>query len=564
MQLALGDYARYLCEEDFHIDDSDVRCSSIVVDIRITPRGSRSERAVAFTVEWIIEFGDIIQQEANGNQYIALRTKAAHDSVRGTYRIERFTLEKWPETKDWLTAKVKERKLRRLDSIFFYSIDPQRDIHTDLRDRSSFVSKLFSSVNYEDEDISEIEERIRTVNEEAVNKSVELTGLKAHLDGLNSCFQGTGTTEITPFPKRIRDLCKHVSIHFGDNVSNSFPMEYHGMGTRSWASLLAGRSFVEMTAQKHAAESKPFFSVYAVEEPEAHLHPNAQKTLYRQLAETNGQVVISTHSPYLASVSNCYEILSLRKMDTHVRLGRISPLDPEDQRRLYREILHSRGEILFATAIILCEGETEEQCLPILFAKYFKNEAYNLGVNFVGAGGSGKRYLPFFTLARDFCIPVFVFSDGETAAKKGLQSCYESVFGSVDISNCANITLLENADFEGYLLSEGYSSVLEDAISEIDGKGYVNDWMSKKQGTKKKSTPTQDPPCVTCKQPIYTNETRDYTIPNGRNIAIQEILDKRKTTYAPIIAHKLAAPDTCNFPAKITEFFEKVKAGASI
>jgi putative ATP-dependent endonuclease of OLD family len=99
-----------------------------------------------------------------------------------------------------------------------------------------------------------------------------------------------------------------------------------------------------------------------------------------------------------------------------------SDLEDKDRRRLQREVLHSRGEILFSKALVLCEGETEEQALPLLFKKYFDSEPFEMGISFVGIGGSGKKYLPFFTFGRDFDIPLFIFSDGDDAEKKQLKN----------------------------------------------------------------------------------------------------------------------------------------------
>jgi putative ATP-dependent endonuclease of OLD family len=44
----------------------------------------------------------------------------------------------------------------------------------------------------------------------------------------------------------------------------------------------------------------------------------------------------------------------------------------EELRKIYREVIHSKGELLFATAIVLSEGESEAQALPLLFETYFK------------------------------------------------------------------------------------------------------------------------------------------------------------------------------------------------
>ncbi|MCV6037686.1 ATP-dependent endonuclease, partial [Escherichia coli] len=84
---------------------------------------------------------------------------------------------------------------------------------------------------------------------------------------------------------------------------------------------------------------------------------------------------------------------------------------------------------MFSKAIVLSEGETEEQALPELFEAYTGKHPFSLGINFVGVNGSGAKYRPFLILAKDFNIPVFIFSDGEEQTVKDLKKNYEKVFG---------------------------------------------------------------------------------------------------------------------------------------
>ncbi|MDO9096890.1 MAG: AAA family ATPase, partial [Candidatus Methanoperedens sp.] len=350
LQLSLGDYSRYLSEEDFHIGTDEKRVLEILVDIRIVPVGDKGNRIQSFDDAWAAEFGDKIKAEANGNQFVALRTRSNSNPIKGGFDTSRATLEKWPDVISWQTEKVKETRMNtRLENMPFISIEAQRDIHQELREKSSFVGKVLSSVEYNPEDIKELELRIKDVNDEAVKKSSQLQSLKRHLENLNQSFQDSGSAEITPFPKKVRDLSKHFSIHFGNIASNAFSMEYHGMGTRSWASMLTVKAFTDLMAAKHEKEAEPFFPMLAAEEPEAHLHPNAQKTLYQQLIESKGQVIVSTHSPYLAAMANQSELRYLRKSSDDISARCLSPnLEKEDSRRLQREVIHSRGEILFS------------------------------------------------------------------------------------------------------------------------------------------------------------------------------------------------------------------------
>ncbi|MCI5222116.1 MAG: DUF2813 domain-containing protein [Candidatus Electrothrix sp. AR4] len=563
LQLSLGDYSRYLTDEDFHIGEDEKRQETITVDLRfIAIEGDT--RASEFSEKWQQELGDKIQAEADGKQFVAIRTTAKSDRVKGGYIVDRFHLNTWPERDEWQNAQVTtgNRLRKRLESIPFISIDAQRDIHNELKEKSSFIGRVLSSVEYDDEDVAELEHMVAEVNKEAIEKSEPLKQLKNHLDNLNQSFEGSGQTELTPFPKKIRDLSKRFSVHFGESDKNSFSMEYHGMGTRSWASLLTVKAFVELLAKNHEEEAEPFFPVLAAEEPEAHLHPNAQRTLYRQLIDTQGQVIISTHSPYIAGLAEIHEIKYLKKQESSVEVYQLrETFEGDDLRKLKREVVHSRGELLFSKAIVLSEGETEEQALPELFEAYTGKHPFALGINFVGVNGSGAKYRPFLILAKDLDIPVYIFSDGEEKIVKVLKKNYEKIFGPTDIEHADNITILNGTDFEGYLLSQGYNELIEQTIQEVAGENAVDNWIKKRNGTPLKPTRSDKPPCATCSQPIFESELRDYNGEDGRKKAILEILDSSKPLYSKKITKNMVKLPKEQFPDKIVDIFQKIESG---
>ncbi|TXK93140.1 ATP-dependent endonuclease, partial [Methylococcaceae bacterium CS4] len=319
----------------------------------------------------------------------------------------------------------------------------------------------------------------------------------------------------------------------------------------------------ELTGKNHQEEEKPFFPLIAAEEPEAHLHPNAQRKLYKQLIASNGQIIISTHSPYLAALANQSELraLSIASLGVCVNQLNVDLVGLEDQRKLQREVIHSRGELLFSKAIVLSEGETEEQSLPQLFTKYFGDNAFSMGINFIGVSGSGAKYRPFLRFAYDFNIPVFVFSDGEVKTTQELKKNYDKIFGETDIGNSPNITILDGTDFEGYLLDSGFEESIKNAIVKIDGTDKIDKWIEKKQGTQEKPQKTSQPPCETCKQPIFESPLRDYYSPDGQKKAMLEILDTKKPMYAQAVTEQLCKLDSDKLPPKIIELFKKIKAG---
>ena len=137
-------------------------------------------------------------------------------------------METWPDFEGWAEVKViSKRKIsKRYDALPFISIDAQRDIHQELREKTSYIGKVLSSIEYDEKDVEELEKMVADINEKAVAKSEPLSELKTHLDSLSQSFEGNGQTEITPFPKKIRDLSKRFTVHFGEHASNSFSMEY--------------------------------------------------------------------------------------------------------------------------------------------------------------------------------------------------------------------------------------------------------------------------------------------------------------------------------------------------
>jgi putative ATP-dependent endonuclease of OLD family len=558
LHLALGDYSRHLSEEDFYISSDQTPAPEILVDIKILPVDDHGKRTDKFSEAWQEEFQDRIQSEANFRQYVGLRTRSKRDEIKGGFETSYSVLRKWTDINNWLTENVEAPKtFARLTSILFIPIDAQRDIHQEIREKSSLVGKVLSSVKYDETEVNALEQLIKEVNDLAITKSGELTSLKTNLNKLSNSFEISGKAEITPFPRKIRDLSKYFSAHFGESEHSTFSMEYHGMGTRSWASMLIVKAFTELQNEKYQKDEKPFFPILAAEEPEAHLHPNAQKTLYRQLEESKGQVIISTHSPYVAAMADPNELRYLKKINDEIVVRYLS-LKPnniddeksrkfdEDRRKLKREVIHSRGEILFSKAIVLCEGETEEQALPLLFEKYFEKEAFVMGVNFIGVGGSGEKYIPFLTFGRDFDIPVFIFSDGELDIVQKLRESYKRIHGEIDITDCPNITILDGDDIEGYLISSGFQSVIESVICQQEGNTYIQHWKTKNQGQPSKKN-----------KPI-----KDYTGTDGHEKALLGIVDhRRKTKYAPLIAEKLCELEKEALPPKILEFFQKLENG---
>ncbi|MCY4001748.1 MAG: AAA family ATPase [Bacteroidetes bacterium] len=476
LQLALGNYSRYLSNDDFHIDSNDIRCEKIIVDLRIIPLNIQGMRKENFMEDWVDEFGNYLRSEAiDGKpekyQFLAMRTVAYPDPIKGGFSVDHFVLDQWVPFSLWQSVESKNdnRINRRFESIPFISVDAQRDIHQELRDRTSFIGKILSAVQYENTDVSELETLIASINEKAVAKSEPLRILKNQLDTMNQSADGDGIAEITPIPKKMRDLAKRFSIHFGDSDKNLFSMEYHGMGTRSWASMLAFKAFVELKAEIYQREHKAFNPIIALEEPESHLHPNAQRTLYQQLKNNpNSQVVVSTHSPYLPAISSLSEIRMLKKTHTGVQANSlIDDLNEWEVTKLRTKIIRHKGDIFFSKILILVEGETEENLIPGMFKLYSGSHLFEKGIDCIGVGG--KEYRPFLIFALSYDIPVCIISDNDKNTKSEVELQISKIQNEYDFDmtekNFSLEFLGEGKNLENELLS--IPNLREDLINAL-------------------------------------------------------------------------------------------------
>jgi len=353
LQTALSN-RQFITQDDFHYSGKK-SSEKIIIDIYIAPMGEDGKICNDFNEDWEVVFGeDRIKIGADDKSFIPLRTVVTYDVIKASYKTKQYILPDWPPFEDkeqeifWYQTANGSEKAFYFDEVQFFYIDAQRDILEDMKAKTSCLGKMISKIEYSDDDMAEIENQVKELNDKAVNSSPILANIKTTLKELDSAYYG--------------------------DAQASLPMEYHGMGTRSWSSLLTLKSFISLLHKNAEKEQTAFFPILAIEEPEAHLHPNAQKKLYSQIEGIKGQKIISTHSSYIAASAELDQIRSFYKMNASVACGSIDieKWSKEDIRKIKRQVIHTRGELFFSKVIIFFEGETEEQALPIFAEQYFK------------------------------------------------------------------------------------------------------------------------------------------------------------------------------------------------
>lgn len=180
-------------------------------------------------------------------------------------------------------------------------------------------------------------------------------------------------------------------------------------------------------------------SFLLIEEPEAHIHAQRQlrliQSLQNEAAENAHQIILTTHSPLLASVVSLENVTIMRGGIPFSLAKGQTLLDSNDYLYLERYLDATKANLFFAKGIIVVEGPAEELLLPTI-AKLLGKDLMEHGVSIVNVRGTGlRRYARIFQrkdmdlLLR---IPVACITDRDIMPDCAPAICINEAYTSVD------------------------------------------------------------------------------------------------------------------------------------
>lgn len=255
-----------------------------------------------------------------------------------------------------------------------------------------------------------------------------------------------------------------------------------GMGVQASLTIAILRAYSKLKLKNQT----PLF----IDEPELYLHPQARRKFYHvieELADSGTQIFLTTHSTEFVDLGHFDQIFLVRKnaeRGTYVRRADPQRFIDDLQNRLniktdanrlmleYCNAFENTGdsqkaaEGLFASKVLLVEGESESLILPFCFDRM--NYDYDgKGISIVRCGGKNELDR-FYRLYSEFGIPCFILFDGDfqnadTEDRKHTIKANKSIlslFGCTDDFPDGNV--------HDYYF--GFKTLLEDNLG-IDGIG---------------------------------------------------------------------------------------------
>lgn len=353
--------------------------------------------------------------------------------------------EKTQKTPDECLEKNPLGELIRVDTILASRdfSDPQGQADSEIDTLSKQFQKYYTSSNQDDEDLTpdglELVSSVAKANDTydaKLKKSFELP--VKELKNIN--YPGFQNPEITIKSRiQIEEAIRHESaVQFAIQgmPDLALPEKYNGLGYRNLISIYLKLMDFREQWVKPFSEGKTIQPIHLVfvEEPEAHLHAQAQQVFVKKAFDAlrnnkfldehtglNTQLVLSTHSNHVVNELdlNCMRYFR-RVVDSTlsipisnvVNLSNTFGTDDATKRFVTRYIRLTHCDIFFADAVILVEGPAEK----ILVPKFIKKEyldSYYISVIEV----NGRHAHRFRSLLEKTGIATLVVTDIDAAKK---------------------------------------------------------------------------------------------------------------------------------------------------
>ena len=335
---------------------------------------------------------------------------------------------------DTIRDEDKHRAPRKdLDKIRVLYVPASRTPEKELGNASgSMLSRLVNSINWTEDEIKQITNKIDELNNTFLSDSGALTQINNEIQKSWELYHEDNRfsqAELIINSSEMAAALRQIAVKFSPTTTEeAFTVSDLGDGLRSifYFSLVDSILDIELEITKDREENPdnprfklipPILTILAIEEPENHIAPHHIGKLvkrFKQLSNNdNSQVILTSHSPAIVKRIDPEDLRYLRIENNDSVLQTIVsdiqlPRSIDESYKYIKGAIQAYPELYFAKLVVLGEGDSEELLLPKFFDLLGK-EIDSSQISTVPLGGRHVNY--FWKLLNSLKIPYITLLD---------------------------------------------------------------------------------------------------------------------------------------------------------
>lgn len=448
--------------------------------------------------EVIFQMGEVLQDINNDGRYsVIIRVSSVFNKVTGENEYKTVFLNF--KNEELKTHQNKINSFYKFVQVFY--LQALRDIKDTFSSKSALWGRFLKKVSIPESELSVIQNKIEELNNSIISSDEDLSELVKSLERIQQImnFNGTDTVSINAMPIKSWDLLSKAQVVMNNDVNSlALPLDRHGQGTQSVTTILLFRAYIELLV--NISQNSGTTAILTLEEPEAHLHPQAIRALAKSLSDIDCQKIFTTHSPYFIQNIDLENIRFLRKKDGKTEIRQILTeirFKPKEIPDVFRTVVNNYPDVFSISddneIVIKKSIDKAANSFSGAFKKngidvssyidksmlIFSNEELNgLNTYVKKSRGDilfGRKWLLYEGQSEDVVIPYFANLLGKNLDEHGVSTI---IFRSNGTAK-SFIKLAKVLDIDWYLLSD--SDLQKDKTEkEILGCGIKSDEFSRR------------------------------------------------------------------------------------